>query len=151
LRLADPLQLATGLSQKQLRQAGKANPQQVAELQTLIGVVNAWNPKELLAALENELAADDQRQSLHEFAPDLVAAGHDPERVWDYTPEQFLFYWRAARRAQLAAHQQFVQGVVHAIAGCLNKEGAKLLDVYTTRIESALKHLAEPATEAPRG
>lgn len=156
LQLADPLQLATGLDQKQLAEAGKVSPQQLAQLQTLISAVNAWDPKDLAQALEQEESRiqgpteAETVQTLHHYAPELIAAGHDPERIWDYTPEQYCFYLRAARKAALEKQRQFVNGVATAVAGVATKQGAVLFDTYTTRIEEALKALDKP-TEAKRG
>lgn len=135
LGLSDSLSMAAGLSQKQLR---KVLPQSVAQLQTLIAAVNHWDPSSLADALEDGKQVE-STSTLHDFAPELVAAGHDAAAIWDYTPEQFCFYLRKARQARLESHREFCNGIAAAISSAVSKEGTKLFEKYVGAINNAIK------------
>jgi hypothetical protein len=142
LGLADTLQLATGLSQRRLR---RLSPQTVAALNGMIQRINYWDPASLAKEMESVSKPNETSvQSLFDYVPELIAAGHSRDGVLDLTPEQFVFFLKASRRAALEHRRDFIAGISTALGAAISKEGGALLKQHMTDLQRAIKQLETP-------
>lgn len=128
-RTQSVIALATGKTDRWLR---SVNPEDVVMLHSVIAQINAWSPQKL----NDELGKDKQGKpyGLERCVAILIAAGHDPAGLLDYTWPQFMFFVREAietqNRNEAVRAVLSADGVAAAIAASFSKEGARILEEF---------------------
>lgn len=116
----------------------KKNPEAFLALLKVIDEINGWDPKEIAKQIEKkdkEYTPDD----FYMLSVELIAAGHSPTGIWDYSPEQFAWHVGNVRRMKdgetALVSASAADAVRMAIISAFTKEGASLFDSFIDRMK----------------